>query len=485
MKILLYNSKDIYIVKKDNSYKLVDSSNNKPYGVKYSDDGLRVIFRYLGAMRDLDLEWLFHLSLHNPKFPKNYEQEVFKLKYYNICYSKIKNLYKLLPIFIKPVYYTELPKTIKNEFRLIARNPSYCISKDGLIYKCSNSRLSIIDNQIGTDNYPRVSIGGKSVFVHRLLAETWIKNDDYYNKIIVDHIDADKKNYSLNNLRWGSLSDNIKFAMEQNVKLDNMPIITRNIDTGEEKEHLSITLACEYMGRSRINTHQQPLEPNKIWYGSNGRFELKFKDDKRDWYYLNKKENERNNISQTLITFKNGDTVKEYKSCLEASIDLLGYNTTKGFEHLITCVKLKYPNGEISYKTGRPIQAKRLSDGLILEAPSTIKLIEKIGEDGFKKSTVNKYVLLRKALNGWLFRIKPDDPNTPWYCVGSSDEVKNKPKKIVITRIIDGYHYVFDSLRKAAGFLGIDKATLKKHYLDKPGALYKNAFRIEYAPLEE
>lgn len=60
---------------------------------------------------------------------------------------------------------------------------------------------------------------GKSYerFQHRLLAEAFIPNPD--NKVQVDHINRDKKNNSITNLRWATCSENQinKGAMKNNV----------------------------------------------------------------------------------------------------------------------------------------------------------------------------------------------------------------------------------------------------------------------------
>ena len=44
--------------------------------------------------------------------------------------------------------------------------------------------------------------------IHRLAAEAFIVNDDPKKKLIVDHINNDRLDYSLKNLRWCSYRDN-------------------------------------------------------------------------------------------------------------------------------------------------------------------------------------------------------------------------------------------------------------------------------------
>ena len=48
----------------------------------------------------------------------------------------------------------------------------------------------------------------KVVRKHVIIAKTFIHNDDPINKTIVDHIDRDKTNYHISNLRWATISEN-------------------------------------------------------------------------------------------------------------------------------------------------------------------------------------------------------------------------------------------------------------------------------------
>ena len=62
------------------------------------------------------------------------------------------------------------------------------------------------------DEYPVVSImaeaGWRSIGVHRLIALAFIPNPNNYTE--VDHINFDRKDYSISNLAWISHADNVK-----------------------------------------------------------------------------------------------------------------------------------------------------------------------------------------------------------------------------------------------------------------------------------
>lgn len=69
------------------------------------------------------------------------------------------------------------------------------------------------------DGYESVSFrkNGKtySKYVHRLVAEAFIPNDDPATKNTVDHIDGNKANNEISNLRWLNRAENTRLAMKR------------------------------------------------------------------------------------------------------------------------------------------------------------------------------------------------------------------------------------------------------------------------------
>lgn len=67
-----------------------------------------------------------------------------------------------------------------------------------------------IKDYIRSQGYVTVNLNQKSYDKHRLIALQFIPNDDPKNKVQVDHINRNKLDYHIENLRWVTISDNLK-----------------------------------------------------------------------------------------------------------------------------------------------------------------------------------------------------------------------------------------------------------------------------------
>lgn len=74
----------------------------------------------------------------------------------------------------------------------------YIITKDGKVINKHNGH--VLKPQKNNKGYGRISIGGKLLFVHRLVAEKYIPNPNNYAQ--VNHKDGNKDNNSVENLEW-------------------------------------------------------------------------------------------------------------------------------------------------------------------------------------------------------------------------------------------------------------------------------------------
>ena len=100
------------------------------------------------------------------------------------------------------------------KLKSIPKDIYYCFRKgqDGLPYVKNTKTGNILKRNDNRNQYPCWNIGGVTIACHRLIALTYLKNDDTLTKVEVDHIDQDKFNYTPENLRWVSTSQNIKFS---------------------------------------------------------------------------------------------------------------------------------------------------------------------------------------------------------------------------------------------------------------------------------
>ena len=83
----------------------------------------------------------------------------------------------------------------------------YKINKNGEVWSCRSNRF--LKSYFNYYGYLKVSLGRGNIYLlHRLLALQFIPNPD--NLDFIDHIDQNKTNNTLDNLRWASKSTNEK-----------------------------------------------------------------------------------------------------------------------------------------------------------------------------------------------------------------------------------------------------------------------------------
>ena len=133
----------------------------------------------------------------------------------------------------------------------------YIIFKTGKIF--GKKRNKFLKYCLDTYGYYKLSLykNGKSYnkTIHRLLALHFIKNDNPEIKTSVDHIDRDKTNNNLSNLRWASSSTQ---ELNKNILKSNKTGITgvcyqKNHDAFMasiyvNKKHIRKSFACKKYG---------------------------------------------------------------------------------------------------------------------------------------------------------------------------------------------------------------------------------------------
>jgi len=121
---------------------------------------------------------------------------------------------------------------------------NYLVSNDGEIKNKKTER--ILKQHISTSGYYQIMMGRKTIpqYVHRLVALSFIENEK--NKPQVDHIDGNKLNNSVENLRWVTVSENrFAYGYEQSNLNRQKPIIAIH-KNGEILEFISRTETAKY-----------------------------------------------------------------------------------------------------------------------------------------------------------------------------------------------------------------------------------------------
>ena len=97
-------------------------------------------------------------------------------------------------------------------FKNLEENIQYQVSNFGRIKSLKKNKSIILKH--GTTNnghyYVNLCINGKikRMYIHYLVANTFVVNPDKKNKIFVDHIDRNKTNNYASNLRWVTPQEN-------------------------------------------------------------------------------------------------------------------------------------------------------------------------------------------------------------------------------------------------------------------------------------
>lgn len=119
-------------------------------------------------------------------------------------------------------------------------NSNYYISNFGRVYNKRSHKITLSPE--GKGKYAKVKINGRKYRVHRLVASIFIPNPD--NKPFVDHIDGDRYNNRVDNLRWVTSTENNRHLSETTRNYRNLTEEDiKSIKTSKKSEH---DLALEY-----------------------------------------------------------------------------------------------------------------------------------------------------------------------------------------------------------------------------------------------
>lgn len=142
------------------------------------------------------------------------------------------------------------------EWKKIDGKDNYSVSNDGMIRNDKTGR--ILKLYKGTSGYYQVMLGRKTtpLYVHRIVANGFIENP--CNLPQVDHINGDKTDNRVENLRWVSVSENCwSFGYKERrehrmkkVKATNGEMVLIFASRTEAAEHFGLTKSTIAYGKT-------------------------------------------------------------------------------------------------------------------------------------------------------------------------------------------------------------------------------------------
>lgn len=417
----------------------------------------KVHIEMYGQMRHLDVRWLALIAHYEVNLP-----EPVKLRVFDITFSDVKR--KL----IRPNSYKQMviktPIVVREKYRIVPGFTRYAVSYEGEVIDLKTEKiLKTSVNKSKKNAYVFIEIRdpdkntNRSIGLHRFVALAWVKNDDVFNKTIVNHIDGDKTNYSVKNLEWVDVSGNNNHAFSAGLRPENVSVKIRDKETGHILTFPSFSKACMFMGLgpTYFSSNNLYLRKHKL---IRNRYELKLLDDETPWFYENYNGDPIAPRFIIALKWKDGrrETIYGPRE-LKKRFKYFNHGGD-GLHKLIELATKDHPDLEIEYEDSfdtRPIQAYRLSDGKTFEAETITKMAALIG---MHKNDVRSglHSQLKKKTPEYLFRRKSDipwdlnityHPNTSW-CIQCVHAENNQ-------------ELVFQTLTKAAKHFNVDRSVIK------------------------
>lgn len=410
------------------------------------------------------IEWFIIYATYKPDYILNIDLNNLDFKDYK-PYGVSLDI-DIMPIFIKPIYYTY--NGIK--YRLLSRYPGYAVDENGNTINIVSNKLSSFSfmGSIPKRKYKFSTLNDrykndktKSVFIHRLVAIAWCPNDNYITKNIVDHIDDNSLNNNYKNLAWVSNRKNIAKAVWQTN--DNI-VLLRNIDTEEVTEHISTNEAYKYIGRSQGDSNGTPFYYGRIFIGTNGRFEMKLKKHLYGWKYINGFKPE----DLYLWTIEYNGTTRCFKRTYDAKVafrDIIGRPVkinNDEFKKALSKIGAKYTytndSQPINYVGVKDIKEdKTFETNSIKEASRLLRVSRYVIERELKLIKLKNMPTGRLINNRFLLKPERD---MSWPDIGTYKFKINKPKVVIMEDIDNGKIIKFNSIRRISAYINKNQRTI-------------------------
>lgn len=172
-------------------------------------------------------------------------------------------------------------------FRNIPGYSEYLINEHGKVFDKKREQFVTEKTYESKTSYPSVFIRKdlrtykKSTSLHRLLALAFIPYGVDVDEKDVNHKDGVKTNYTLTNLEWSSRKENCDHAYFTGLRDDNVPILIKDIFSGDIFEFYSDWDCCKHIGlklgaaRFRSKSQGQKVYDYGMLIGEKGKVQWK------------------------------------------------------------------------------------------------------------------------------------------------------------------------------------------------------------------
>ncbi len=403
----------------------------------------KVTIPLYGIIYVVYFDWLTLFSKYNIRLSKGYTNNINNLCFKPYSLESHKINYDHLVVFKEPVYYKD-----NSDYRLLAMYPDMAVNEKGDVVNVVTGKYNF-SGQVKAYStvtlYNAIENRYKTELRHRIIGLAWVENDDFVKKPIIDHVDGDKQHCHASNLEWVSFSENNKRAAIQGLRFDNMDVKVKDYKDNKVVIFRSMTQACEFMGRSRINRVESYCYSPKL---INRRYQIKLMNDTSQWDF--------DKVNTINVVF--GNKVNSYYTIKELMIDLFpGISVGQNRDYVIKKLESEHPGAEIYFPEepnkvkNRIYQAFNYVTKEILAADSLRELGNKVN---LNKGTVTKAFHLGEdtEVSGYAVREKSDKP---WKEI--TKHVGKKNLAIVLKNLDDGTTCSFNSIRKVSNFLKVNR----------------------------
>lgn len=218
-------------------------------------------------------------------------------------------------------------KEYKGYFHICGHS-NYLINKDDpthVIYALTGTKYSFYKSVVKADNVKNITggyfragvkdkyLGKMSIGRHRAMLLAFTHVPDNIESLVCNHINGIPGDDRLENLEWVTRKRNLAHAYESGLRSQNRPVLLKHVITGEELEFFSVAEAGRKIGvNDRGLNHMLEYRP----FGSvNGKgYQIKYKDDTRDWVIFdNPEEMVKLAIQKIGVKARNCSTLKVYE----------------------------------------------------------------------------------------------------------------------------------------------------------------------------